>query len=157
MKKIHISKLWSDARKMSYGKFVETCFVTLKNYLPEKLADADKNLYLSEIKPVRSNDQNRYYWVIIAYLEEQTGSDKITLHEFFRQKFLFYDIVYPLHRLRSEVCAFSRYKSTTELNTKQFTDYIEKICVFMADFGIEIPQPKDPNFNDFLEHYKNYL
>lgn len=150
MKKIHISELWTLAKKTSYKKFIECCVQIIKGFIPDNL-DIEKNLYLSEIKPVRSLSQNAYYHVILNYLEEKTGNDHDTLHKRFRKKFLGFEIVDCLGEEEEKI------KSTTKLDTKQFTDYIEKICVFMADFGIEIPQPKDPNFNDFLEHYKNYL
>lgn len=141
---------------MTYKKLTEVIAQKFKGFIPDNLENLEKNLYLSEIKPVRTNDQNSYYWIILKYLEDQTGNDKNKMHDFFKNEFLQADEKFSLKFNDSYRYGY-HYKTTTELNTKQFTEYIEKICVFMADFGIEIPQPKDPNFNDFLEHYKRYI
>jgi hypothetical protein len=141
---------------MTYLKLVEVIAQKFKGFLPNSLDSLEKNLYISEIKPVRTNSQNAYYWCIIAYLVEQTGNDKNKLHDFFKNEFLQTDEKHAVKFGISYRYSY-HYRSTTELNTKQFTDYIERICVFVADFGIGIPQPKDPNFNDFLEHYKQYI
>lgn len=114
---------------------------------------AGKLVEIKEYKPKRTNLQNSYYWAVLACISENTGEDVDALHIFFKSKFLTYQV--------KEYQVFGKIMisdtSTTKLNTKEFTDYIEKISVFIADFGIQIPRPEDKNFNDFLEHYKNYI
>lgn len=94
-----------------------------------------KNNFYIEIKAVkacRSNLQNRFYWQILTIIEDCTGQDKNELHEYFKLKFLKSNNVEVLN----EKIVISQ--STTELNTKEFAEYINKIIVFAAELGIEI-------------------
>ena len=63
-------------------------------------------------------------------IEEETGQDKETIHECFKQKYLFVEV--------REVCGFSVkiYQSSTQLTNKEFCDFIKNIEV---DTGILAP------------------
>ena len=37
------------------------------------------------------------------------------------------------------------------------TDYIEKIAIFVSDFGLSIPRPEDKDFEQFLNHYEKMI
>ena len=108
------------------------------------------NLSLSVKRKIRSVSQNALYWLWLTCIEKETGNDKIDLHEYFKQEFLghitkevFNTEVYPL-------------RSTTGLNTKEFTDYLNKIQVFVAsELGIVLPLPEDQHFSEFYEKYKD--
>ena len=85
-----------------------------------------------EIKKVtkkRTNDQNRYlwswvYWTIDTELKQWTDY----IHWVMSYKFLL------------DQSGKSPYvRSTTSLNTVEFSNYIESIGAFVADFGIIIP------------------
>ena len=100
----------------------------------------------------RSVDQNSLYWLWIACIMVETGNDKEFLHEFFKGKFLGYyeRIVF------GEVVKTT--KSTTTLDTKQFTNYLEDIRVFAAaELGIVLPDPEDRYWQDFYDKYKLFL
>lgn len=101
---------------------------------------------------IRTISQHRLYWLWIACIEHETGNDKDVLHEYFKQEFLGRIAV---RVLKSEVYPT---RSTTTLNTKEFTNYLNKIQVFAsAELGIVLPLPNDLHFKAFYEQYKDML
>lgn len=116
-----------------------------------KLCSEGKKIEIKEYKPKRTNLQNRYYWAVINFISSETGNDKDYLHEFFRAKYLHYKpfVIFDTYLLKTP--------STTELNTKEMTDYIEKIAIFVSDFGLTIPRPEDKDFEQFLNHYEKMI
>lgn len=107
---------------------------------------------ISKIRDKRSLDQNRLYWLWIACICQETGNDKDDVHEYFKGYFLGY----------SEKNLFGgtvrHTVSTTSLDTKQFTDYLEKIKIWASrEFGIMLPEPNDAYFEAFYQEYKNYI
>lgn len=105
-------------------------------------------LYRIEIEPardVRSNRQNRWYWGCIVealaqYMCEQdydiTGPYEV--HEFLKARFL---AVTVKDRKTGEVIG-RRVRSTTELDTAQFSEYCERCRAWLADFfGIVVEDP----------------
>jgi len=81
----------------------------------------------------RSLDQNAYYWgVVLAAISDFTGYDVEDLHNHFKYNLL-----------KKDVGNLNTFKSTSNLNTKEFTDYIDKIIRFANQvLGIEIPTPE---------------
>lgn len=82
-------------------------------------------------KPTRSIEQNSLYWSILEQIENEIGTHKDELHDFFKAKFLSRPVMSALWEYTSIV-------STTALDTKEFTDYIEKIVIFCAENEFEI-------------------
>ena len=91
----------------------------------------------------RSGKQNSYLWAvvyptIIHYILEKTGQKftKEELHDRYKKKFLGYEVCELIPDL-------VKVKSSTELNTKEFSDeLVELICIEWADLGLYIPPPK---------------
>lgn len=91
----------------------------------------------------RSNPQNRYYWGLVVPLIQQGIKDlgteitKEECHEFLKARFNSQELV---NTETAECVNIPR--STTALNKEQFSEYIEKIQIFAAEFlSIEIPSP----------------
>ncbi len=100
----------------------------------------------------RSIDQNSYYWLILNALEQETGNSKEDLHDYFRTEYLGIELCNVLGR------DYERIRSTTVLDTAQFTQYIEKISVFASsELGFAIPDPKDLEFERFKDYYSKFL
>lgn len=92
--------------------------------------------------PKRSLQSNKYYWAILNQLveatSEHTGYTKDELHQSFKEMFLNTEFT---NVLTGE--SKTRTKSTTELNSKDFSEYLEKVKLFCAEkFGIEILEPE---------------
>ena len=80
-------------------------------------------LIIREKRYVRSDEQNKYYWgVIISILGDNFGYEKDEMHEILKKKF--------------------GIKSTSDLKSPEFKEYINKIIVWAAsDLGIALPDP----------------
>jgi ribosomal protein L39E len=80
---------------------------------------------LKEDRDNRSNNQNKYYWgVVIKTLSDETGFTPDEMHEVLKRKFLKYCKALP-NGEQVEVT-----ESTTDLDTKEFEEYMEQIRRF---------------------------
>lgn len=87
----------------------------------------------------RSANQCRYYFgVVIKLLSEHTGFTSEEMHETLKRKFLKYNKVLPNNE-RVEVT-----QSTTDLDTKEFEDYMEDVRRFaIQELDVYIPEPNE--------------
>lgn len=106
---------------------------------------------ITKVSTKRTCPQNRLYRLWLACIADETGNDANDLHFFFKSKFL----VVKMGEVFGE--KFTKELTTTKLNTKEFTDYLEKINVFASDLGINLPDPEDMGFSEFYETYNNKL
>ena len=98
----------------------------------KKLDGAQVVIEIYKWQPVRSREQNKLYWSILTDIERESGQEKESLHEFFKSEFL-----------KDCTEKFGKIKSTTELNTIEFMEYIMKILKRAAEFGIVVTMPGD--------------
>lgn len=97
----------------------------------------------------RTTDQNSLYWLWIEAIVLETGNEKEYLHEYFKDKYLAKE-----EKLIFESNVKPRI-STAKLNTKEFTIYLDKIQLFVAEeLGITLPYREDNNFEQFINEYK---
>jgi hypothetical protein len=89
---------------------------------------------VSQHSDSRSIKQNNYLWgIVYEAVAATTGFEPEEVHEIFKKKFLSYTKMY-----KSKSYRFT--KSTKELNTLGFSEYIEKIKMFSAkELSIYIP------------------
>lgn len=89
-----------------------------------------------KIKKIRSPEQNRLYWgyiikyITLQYREAWYIHTKDYIHECFKKAFLPRNRVYSDFTKKYIMLSWS----TTELTTKQFTEYIENIKI-LCEFG----------------------
>lgn len=96
----------------------------------------------------RTISQNNLMWMWYKCMEDATGQPKEDFHDYYKCKFLSRTIIVK-----------NRYVnvtgSTTDLNTLQMTDFLEKVKADAAtEFGITLPLPADRNYQAFIEHYR---
>ncbi len=105
----------------------------LKSFRPGAILNEMLEPVLGNIQ--RSNKQNRYYWkIIIGYIAEYTGYTPNEVHKGLAGKFLCDYTISELPRVRS----------TSELTTSEFEEYLERCRVFGAEFfGLDIPMPNE--------------
>ena len=85
----------------------------------------------------RSSPQNRYYWgCVVALLAEHLGFEKQELHEALKLKFLAINPDAPLPVARG----------TSDLNTAEFADYVERCRRLAAELGCIVPGPGEVEF-----------
>jgi hypothetical protein len=94
---------------------------------------------VSKYTKTRSNDQNRYMWgVVYRYISESTGMTPEESHDAMRMLFL---------RVSGDGRSPDTIKSTTELSTVQFEEYIESVKQFAAEkLGTYIPDPNEVDY-----------
>ena len=88
------------------------------------------SLEVTTRKSTRSAEQNRYYWLYLTLIKEETGNEIEDLHSYFKGKFLTKKI--------SEIYGdkYRVTKSTTDLSKGEFCDYLVNISGIT---GVELP------------------
>lgn len=119
----------------------------------EKLPDGKR--YTVDItlkREKRTLSQNALYWLWITCIADETGNEKDILHDEFGKLYL------PKRSGNFFGEHVEKAVSTTSLDTKQFTEYLNKIQVFVtSELGIILPNPEDLAFESFYETYKDRL
>ena len=111
-----------------------------------------KKRFIVEIKVYRkqrSPSQNKLYFMWLHCISEETGNDTNVLHDFFKKKFLPWRSV-PV--FDDEVLQAT---STTLLDTKEFSEYMDKIKEFALKWAIELPNPGDQGYEQMIVQYGN--
>jgi hypothetical protein len=102
----------------------------------------------------RSIDQNALYWMWLTCIEQETGNEKNDLHFHFKGEYL-------IHLTKKiNILGIEKYRliSTSELDTLQFTQYLEKIQIFAnTELGINLPNPSDLEFERFKDYYSKFI
>ena len=115
----------------------------------------DNKQYTVKVKTkrhVRSASQNSLYWMWLTCIQDETGNNKNDLHEYFRSEFC------NKNRINLSQKTIEIPVSTTTLDTKQFTEYLNKIQVFAtSELGIILPDPDDANWENFCETYNDRI
>ena len=99
------------------------------------LNDGEYQITIKKKSNVRTLKQNSYYWFYLSIISIETGELENDLHDYFKRKLLpprFKTILGKEVKLPA---------TTTELNSKEFTDYMEKISALTS-----IPIP-DSSYN----------
>lgn len=121
-----------------------------KEYL-NRLLSLEKTVEIKEVRKTRSLSQNRYLHLILAWFAYQTG---YTLEE--TKQYIFKKIVNPeifyLENFNGKFGEVERWRSTSDLNTKEMTTAIDRFRDYSAlEAGIYLPEPKDLSLIQNLE------
>jgi hypothetical protein len=101
------------------------------------------NITIKKEVKARTLSQNKYYWVVIHMIANETGDDPVSLHEGFKMRFL------PgINSLGYEYA-----RSTTGLDTAEFTKYLDSIRQLALEFGIDVPSPDNKEMVEFYSTY----
>lgn len=107
---------------------------------------------ITQKREVRTLDQNRLYWLYMNCIADETGYTPNEIHDYLRGLFLPKEARNVFNDIQINLT------STTTLDTKQMTDYINRIIVWaVSELQITLPDPKDKYFEAFYEQYKNYI
>lgn len=94
-----------------------------------------------ELKPYKKNrslSQNKLYFMWMKVIGDEIGYTSEEMHAIMADKFLTTEFVeYAGNKIKRD-------KSTSRLNTKEFTEYLENIDRWSAgEMGIVLPSPSD--------------
>lgn len=124
----------------------------VKSAIDELKPDKQYTVEIKQKREKRTIDQNSLYWLWLNCIMDETGTHRDELHEYFKSKFLgsdqrkVFDTIFFIPR------------STTQLDAKEFTAYLERVRQFAAvELSITLPDPKDRYWEEFYNHYKNYI
>jgi uncharacterized protein (DUF2344 family) len=96
-----------------------------------KIRDLDDNqlwkVVISKHKSMRSLDQNEYYWELITQLANDIGHTKDEMHQLMTFKFLTSKKIVNGEKIFT-------IKSTSKLNSKEFTEYIDNIKSWAKEY-----------------------
>lgn len=113
--------------------------------LLDALRGRNIKIEVSDAKPTRSTQQNRYYWGVVVWMIwhglKEAGWDlsREETHEMLRVRFLSEDR--PLNN-DGEFATVVR--STTDLSTEEFVAYTDQCVRFAAEYlGVVIPPPNE--------------
>jgi len=121
--------------------FKSTYHRSLFDRFVRSFKDGQYRLSIEDIKEKRSYQQNRYYWLYLGIVSEDTGYTPEELHEWARSKFLTKQVVEIFgNKVRSRT-------STTKLSKGEFVEYLMKIAR-----ETEIPLPDTTAYFGYSYH-----
>ena len=124
--------------RLQDGRFVFSNPERFKKYVTSNFKDQqDLLLSIAPIKKNRSLRQNRYYWLILGVIAEDTGHSPEELHVLFKSLFL------PKKFIRYKDKDIEISASTATLTTDQFAEYLDRIIADAESMGIKIPIPEE--------------
>lgn len=94
-------------------------------------------------KKIRSPNQNRFYWWVFLPVLTETGYTVEELHELFKKMFL--SKTKRLTKLGRKTITIT--KSTAELSTIEWEDFIQKIRDFIQPLGYILPIPNEESIS----------
>ena len=107
--------------------------VAVRKYIESFQDGQEFQVEMKVRRKYRTLSQNNYYWALLTIVAEDLGYNPEEVHTTFKSMFL---------TDRSKKIPLVR--STTALNTLEFSQYIEKIKVFcFQDLNISLPAPED--------------
>jgi hypothetical protein len=95
---------------------------------------SDWTYEIVKFKKDRTSQQNRYLrWVVYKTIADFTGYDTNYIHQQLGQLFL----------VDYETYKNPYIKSTAELTTQEFGEYVDKIILRAGEYGLRIPSPEE--------------
>lgn len=95
----------------------------------------------------RTNDQNALMWLWFSCIEDETGTDRQTVHDYYCTKFL---------RRNTTINGkdVTIVTGTSGLDTETMTYFLNKVQADAAtEMGIRLPSPEDREYEEFLSYY----
>jgi hypothetical protein len=119
--KVGNGRLWLELRD-DFAKLIQT------------LEGKDIEVILRKQRKQRSLNQNSWYWgCIIPLLSEHCGYDAEEMHGALKERFL--------RDREHETNGLVKIRSSTSLDTAEFTEYVESCRRLAAEMGVVIPDP----------------
>ena len=123
---------------------VEKLLDRLRLVNPKVSAQPIYKVTIEPYKAKRSLSQNKLYWLYMSEISNKYYETRGKLYspdmwaEYFKQNF----IESTISEIRGEAVKLS--KTTTQMTTKEFTEYLEKIDIYAgSELGIILPHPDD--------------
>lgn len=113
------------------------------------IANGEYELEIKRKIKRRTVDQNALMWMWFTCIEDETGTPKQDVHDYYCKLFLRRIVV-----INGKEEAVVR--TTSKLNTAEMTVFLNKVQAdAAAEFGIRLPSPDDQFFNAFTNRYEH--
>ena len=113
------------------------------------VANGEYTLEIKKNVKKRTVDQNALMWMWLTCIEDETGTLKQDVYEYYCKKFLWRNVFI---NGKEEIVV----RTTSKLNTAEMTVFLNKVQADAAsEFGIRLPSPDDQYFNSFTNRYEH--
>jgi hypothetical protein len=114
--------------------------ISKANQLLKQLIESKKRIEIVEFKEKRSGNQNRYLHVLLTYFSNESGNSMDETKQLLK----------GMAGLTYQKEGFTIYKSTTDLDTKECSDFCEFIrSKYQEQFNGYLPTPEEYYSNQF--------
>lgn len=124
----------SNVKPTLYGKILKGKWIWKNEERATKFIstqlDGEYRMIIEKDTKDRSSEQNRFYWLYLRIIAEETGDDSVSLHEYFKRVYL------PPKIIKARGKEIKIPASTTELDKIDFGSYLAKI---ERDTGVPSP------------------
>lgn len=140
MAKVHSFTLIKNGEQVSFSKEPASVFALLRNGV--------YTLSITRAREPRSLDQNDLMWLWFTCIEQETGTTRQDVHDYYCVRFLRRSIVWNgMDRTVVE--------GTSKLSKERMTWFLNQVQAdALTEFGIKLPLPEDKYFEEFYQTYK---
>lgn len=118
------------------------------DFLCSQLRNGRYRVTIERYTEPRTLNQNALMWMWFTCIEQETGTPKQDVHDYYCNLFLRRTAV--INGNETVIAG-----STSKLNTLQMTDFLNKVKADAAtEFGIMLPLPADRFYQEFINEYK---
>jgi len=140
MAKVHSLTLIKDGEQVSFDKEPASVFSLLRN--------GRYTVSIVRERQPRSLDQNSLMWLWFTCIEQETGTPRQDVHDYYCAKFLRKQISWN-GTIRTVV------EGTSKQSKERMTVFLNEVQADAAtEFGITLPNPDDRYFEQFHQTYK---
>lgn len=101
----------------------------------------------------RSLKQNSLMWLWLACVYQETGTEPDDLYDYYLNKYA----PRKMYNNPETGLESSRIITSSNMNEKQMTEFLNAIDHDVSTEGIQLPYPEDRFFEAFLEKYEGYV
>lgn len=117
-------------------------------FMCSQLKNGRYRLKIERYTEPRTLNQNALMWLWFTCIEQETGTDKQDVHDYYCNLYL-----RRTAYIKGKETVIAG--STSKLNTVQMTDFMNKIQAdAAAEFGIVLPLPADRFYQEFINEYQ---
>lgn len=140
MAKVYSLSMTKDGEQVTFDKEPASLFSTLRN--------GRYTVSVTRAKEPRSIDQNALMWLWFTCIEQETGTPRQDVHDYYCMRFLRRSITWN---------GFERnvVEGTSRLTKERMTWFLDQVQAdALTEFGIKLPLPEDKYYEEFCETYK---
>ena len=102
--------------------------------------NAEYRVEIKKKRKLRTPPQNRLYWLVLNWFRIETGNEKEDMHELFRKKF---NMKLRKVTINGKTYIVELPGSTTVMDTKEFSEYYNKVENWFCEQGYTPPPIED--------------